>query len=360
VLRGGRVGLAKFRDTKAQFKDFHLGTNPPAHSASSPGDIGALLKTLDQKKMASEADLAATLKQNDNSRSLLMERAVQLDKEAQRLRRVATVLHQKNIAGKLATLLSAPEESIDLFHAAMLVAQLDNPEVSVEAYRKELADMTSELRERLAESASSTAKLAAVTRLLFTDYGFHGSRTDFYNRANSYMDAVMDDREGLPITLSVLYMELARSIGLTNVVGIPLPTRFMVGFRPGNAPEQLIDVFDNGKQLSRSEAVELVAENVDSIGEEDFRPARKREIITRMLRNLLGIAQRDGTATEILRYLDVIVELNPESAADRLNRARANIQRGDNAAAKTDIRWLLDHEPPGVDVERLGELYRSL
>lgn len=360
VLRGGRVGLAKFRDTKAQFKDFHLGTNPPASPVSSPADIGRLLKTLDQKQMASEADLAATLKQNENSRSLLIERAVQLDKEAQRLRRVATVLHQKNVVGKLATLLSAPEESIDLFHAAMLVAQLDNPEVSVEAYRKELADMTSELRERLAESASSTAKLAAVTRLLFTDYGFHGSRTDFYNRANSYMDAVMDDREGLPITLSVLYMELARSIGLTNVVGIPLPTRFMVGFRPGNAPEQLIDVFDNGKQLSRSEAVELVAENVDSIGEEDFRPARKREIITRMLRNLLGIAQRDGTATEILRYLDVIVELNPESAADRLNRARANIQRGDNAAAKTDIRWLLDHEPPGVDVERLGELYRSL
>ena len=79
-----------------------------------------------------------------------------------------------------------------------------------------------------------------------------------------------------------------------------------------------------------------------------------------MLHNLLGIAQRSGTTVEVLRYLDVIVALNPDSPADRLSRARTNIQRGDNAAAKLDVRWLLDHEPAGVDLERLGELYRSL
>ena len=79
-----------------------------------------------------------------------------------------------------------------------------------------------------------------------------------------------------------------------------------------------------------------------------------------MLRNLLGIVERNGNATEALRYLDVIVALNPDSAGDRLQRARVQMQRGENAAAKEDLRWVLDHESPGIDLERLTELYRSL
>jgi serine protease Do len=247
-----------------------------------------------------------------------------------------------------------------LFHAALLVAQLDNPGLEVDAYRAELAAWAEELRAHLSDNTHATTRLAAVTKLLFTDYGFHGSRTDYYNRANSYMHSVIDDREGLPITLAVLFLELSRAVGLTNVVGVPLPTRFMVAFRPEHGAERLIDVFDGGKVLSRSDAVELVAENVDSIGEDDFRAATKREIVTRMLRNLLGIAQRDGTSRDALRYLDAIVALNPNSAADRLARARLNMQRGENAAAKPDLQWLLENEPPGVDTDRLRELLQSL
>jgi serine protease Do len=358
--RGGGGALAKFRDTKAQFKDFHLGTNAPAHRAPAQPDFSALTKALEAGGGGTEAELLAALERTEADRSALIERAAQLDKEAQRLRRAAGALHQKSVTKDLVEALNGAEEKIDLFHAALLVAELDNPDLEMNAYRGEMARMADELRETLAERSSETAKLAAVTKLLFTDYGFHGSRTDYYDRANSYMNAVIDDREGLPITLSVLYLELARAIGLTNVVGVPLPTRFMVAFRPASGAEHLVDVFDNGKWLTRSEAVELVAENVDNIGEENFRPATKREIITRMLRNLLGIAQRSGSATDTLRYLDVILALNPDSPADRLGRARANMQRGDNAAAKTDVRWLLDHEPPGIDLERLGELYRSL
>src|SRR6185503_8631149 len=253
-----------------------------------------------------------------------------------------------------------PEERIDLFHAALLVAKLDNAELDVTAYRSELAHLAEELKQQLSARASESNKVAALTKFLFTDQGFHGSRTDFYNRANSYMNEVMDDREGLPITLAVLWLELARQIGVTNVAGVPLPTRFMVRFQPRGGAEQIIDVFDNGKMLTRSAAVELVAENVDQIGEEAFAPAKKRDIITRMLRNLLGIVQRNGSATEALRYLDVIVALNPESAGDRLQRAQVQMRRGENAAAREDIRWILDHESPGIDLERLTELYRSL
>ncbi|HEY0551656.1 MAG TPA: tetratricopeptide repeat protein [Verrucomicrobiae bacterium] len=355
TLRSGKVGLAKFRDTKAQFKNFHVGKE-----SVKSGPV-VTWPRVTNTTARSEADLLSEFQAIGGAGSgALLEHARQLDKEANRLRRVAATVHARAVEAEMLQALDGPENKIDLFHAALLVAKLDNAELDVEAYRSELARMANELKQQLAANAGETNKVAALTKFLFTEQGFHGSRTDFYNRANSYMNEVMDDREGLPITLAVLWLELARQIGLTNVAGVPLPTRFMVRFQPRGGAEQIIDVFDNGKVLTRSDAVELVAENVDQIGEEAFAPAKKRDIITRMLRNLLGIVQRTGSATEAMRYLDVIVALNPDSASDRLQRARVQVQRGENAAAKEDLRWVLDHESPGIDLERLTELYRSL
>ena len=79
-----------------------------------------------------------------------------------------------------------------------------------------------------------------------------------------------------------------------------------------------------------------------------------------MMRNLLSVAQRGDAAADILRYLNVILALAPDSTGDRLNRSRLHLQRGDTKAAKEDLKWLLDHQPAGVDLERIAELYRSL
>ena len=353
--RNGRVGLAKFRDTKAQFKNFSVGTNAP----SAPAPVA--MAKLENTSARSDQQLLAETKTNGaGGRAAFLERAQELDQEALRLRRLASTVHARSVEAQLVQALQGAEGKIDLFHAALLVAKLDQPELDVAAYRAELARLAEELKRQVLAGATESNKIAALSKFLFTDQGFHGSRTDFYHRANSYMNEVLDEREGLPITLSVLWLELARQLGVTNVAGVPLPTRFMVRFTPRGGAEQIIDVFDGGKVLTRGDAVELVADNVDRIGEQDFAPAKKREIIARMLNNLLGIALREGRTADTLRYLDAILALKPDSVPDRLQRARALMQRGDNAAAKEDLRWLLDHQPDSVDLERLGELYRSL
>jgi serine protease Do len=359
--RGGTIGLAKFRDTKAEFKNFYVGTNAPALGPSSVQQAAAAAKDL--HGLEKESDEAILGRMEDNAavgRSALLLRAGELDREAVRLRRVASELHARSVQSALVKALDAPENTIDLFHAALLVSQLDNPELDIEAYRAELRQLRRELQRSVSSATNDAAKVAALTRFLFTDQGFHGSRTDYYNRANSYINQVMDDREGLPITLSVLFLELARQIGVTNVAGIPVPTHFMVRFSDEKGREQLIDVFDGGKILTRSDAVEMVADNVERIGDDDFQPASSREIITRMLHNLVGIAQRNSSTADAARYLDAIVALNPDSAHDRLNRARIALQRGDNAGAKADLRWILDRKPAGIDLERLAELFRTL
>src|SRR6185503_9241549 len=146
-----------------------------------------------------------------------------------------------------------------------------------------------------------------------------------------------------------------------GVSGLPLPGHFMVRYGPREGDEQIIDVHSGGKILTRTEAQDRVIEVTgEGFRDADYRSATKREIIVRMLRNLLGLADRNEPGPDPLRYLDVIVALVPDSVSDRLARAALRLQSGDNAGAKVDFKWILDQQPPGVDLERIAEVYRSL
>src|SRR6266567_3177546 len=290
---GGRVGLAKFRDTKAMFKDFQLGTN----LVSSPA--------------ADSAELSAHA---EASQPILAERARRLEAEAARLRQLAAQLRRQSVQDELVRRFHAPENQIDLFEAALLVSKLDKAELDMGAYRRQLEEMARELSAQLPTQAGNAAKLTALKKYLFEENGFHGSRTDYYNRANSYMYEMLDDREGLPITLSVLFLELARRIGLDGLTGLPLPGHFMVKYTAPNGEEQIIDVWDGGRPKTMAEVEELVESFTGGpLRDEHLKPARKREIIIRMLRNLRGIAERSQASADGLRYLDLIVALTPES-----------------------------------------------
>lgn len=355
--REGRVGLAKFRDTKAQFREFKLTVGSP--KARNLEQIENAVQSL-LRPDRSEGAQALVESDADAARPVLLERARKLDQDAHRLRQMASELSLRAVRLELVRLLDQPENQIDLSTAALLVAKLDLPDLDVDAYQAELNRMGQELSRSTATAQDDQSKLDALRRYLFQEQGFHGSRTDFYNRANSYLSEVIEEREGLPITLSVLFLDLARRIGLKHVSGIPVPTRFMVGFKPGPGKERLIDVFDGGKILTRSEAVELVADNVESVGEKDFMPATNREIVTRMIRNLLGISQRKRDTADSLRYLDTLLVLSPDSVPDRLERARIRAQQGNSLGAKEDVRVLLESAPTGIDIERLREWYQTL
>src|SRR6185295_15774749 len=103
-------------------------------------------------------------------------------------------------------------------------------------------------------------------------------------------------------TLSILFMELARRLGVNGVAGLPLPGHFMVKFTPKNGAAQIIDVFNGGKIISRTEAQERVIETTGSgFRDEDEQPAGKRAIIVRMLRNLIATAAPPGKVEDALR-----------------------------------------------------------
>jgi regulator of sirC expression with transglutaminase-like and TPR domain len=363
-LPDGKVGLAKFRDTAASFKNFQVGTNIPAATGSvlSLEAAAALSNAVERVSATQIEELAATLESQGNAvPKALGERAAQLEQQAAELRHMASALRRQTVQRQLVAALADPEQSIDLFHAALLISKLDNAELDIDAYRRQLEEMARDLRKKFKAGADVRTRLSALHEFLFAENGFHGSRSDFYNRANSYLNEVLDEREGLPITLAILFIELGHRIGLTELVGIPVPGIFMVRYTRGEEEDRLIDVFHEGKTVTREEVDEMVQENTGSpLTEAALRPAKKREIIIRMLRNLHSVAQQSETGAEALRYLDLIVALAPDSSADHFDRARLRMQIGDRAGAKQDFKWILDNAPAGVDLESVREFIQSL
>lgn len=365
AFREGRVGFAKFRDTNVTFRGFEVGDHIERHGLSTEvtGRLDEAIKHLTDHPAASR-DLTTVetfLKTPFESTSRLRHRARELELEAQRMRMLANKVHEQSIVAEMEKLFQKPDADVDLLKASLLLARLDNDEVDVEAYLADVDRMADEIRKQLPADATNDDKLAAIDKYLFEEHGFHGSRGDYYSRANSYMNEVIDDREGLPITLSVLYMELARRLG-PNVVGVGLPGHFVVRYDQEGKPGEYIDVHNKAKRMTEEEARQRI---VDAI-EDELSPSSfvldKRHVLTRMLNNLIGIARSERDIAGMLRYLNATVAIDPESSIDHWQRGVLRLETGDREGAADDARWLLDHDPDDVDrnaVERLLEMAQN-
>jgi serine protease Do len=359
-LTEGKVGLVKFRDTRAQFKNFRVGRELPP--ATVPADeverIAKLVGNLSGKG-APDAKLVETLAADaSRTASVLRDRAALLDVQARQLRELAQAAHEHRVIVDLTAALSAADDKIDLFRAGLLIARLDNEDVDVDSYCQELEQMAREVAAKLPADASEADRLETLRKYMFEENGFHGSRGDYYNRANSYLNEVLDDREGLPITLSVVYLELARRIGL-NVAGVGLPGHFVVEHIPAQGDAQLIDVYDGAIAVSRDEANRRVKEATDrDLTDADLKPTVKRAIITRMLHNLLSVSGTDPKAMH--RYLNAILSIDPTSAQHRWLRAIVRYRLQDRERALEDVDWLLENKPAEIESAQVLDLQRAI
>ena len=358
VLTSGKVGVAKFRNTVAEFKQFRVGTDLPALTPSSA--VVARVKKAVEKLPGGPETVRKLAPEGLAGVSALREQARMLEQQASQLRQLAQRVHQQTVLNDLLKTVAGKEDDIDLLRGALLLARLDNEEVDVEHYRGEVERMVKKIVAGLPKGADDAKKLAALNQFLFKDRGFHGSRGDYYNRSNSYLSEVIDDREGLPITLAVLYVDMARRLGL-KAEGVGLPGHFVARVRPVKGEPLLIDVFDGGKVLTKEDAAKKV-EGITGrpLKDGDLAALPKRAILVRMLHNLLRVAGDENDAPGSLRYLDAILTLTPDAVEERGMRAGLRYKTGDNAGARTDVDWLLEKMPDGLDIDRLRAFRKLL
>ena len=366
TFTSGKVGLAKFRQTVAEFKRFTLAKEIPSTIADA-AEVSRITKQLDalppygsltdQDLEPLSASASASLSVLSKRSKELEDQAEKLRQEAQQLQRLADDIRTRVIAKKLAVYVDpALKENADLFRGAMLIATLDEADIDIDTYVAEVDRMAAEIRQDLKEDADADSRLNMLDKYLFNDNGFHGSRFEYYHRANSYMNRVIDDREGLPISLSVLYMELGRRLDL-NIQGVGLPGHFVVKHVLAEGDEQLIDPFEGGKRLSREDASKLVRNATGlPLDDDHLRGVTKQEILSRMLANLDNLAESRGDKPARLRYLAARIALEPEVFQLRGMRAVLHAELGRRASALADLDWILTFEPPGLDLEQVRRM----
>lgn len=391
VLPPGKFGLAAFRGTSAEFRRFETGANLlPANAAEeSFARLKQVTSELPWNQPAQSNTVEELLPLGETASAYLAEEADRLELKARRLRELGTDLHEAAVRRELAKALLLPTEEAptpsttsekqsdqkqepaqakddgqssepNLLTAALLIARQDNPDVDVPLYVRRVEQMAEELRKRVPVESAESLRIAALDSYLFEELGVRGSRYEYESPSNSYLNEVIDDREGIPITLSVLYIELAKRINL-NVVGIGLPGHFVVRFEPADeSMAQTIDVFERGKRLSEEDIRNLLS-GAGFPDQPQFREARSaREIIERMQLNLLSLAEGRRDDASVLRYLETLVMLDPSSVEFRAKRLEMRARTGRLQMAIDDASWFIREHPAGVDVERVRELRTSL
>ncbi len=368
-LRGGQAGLCKFRDTEAEFRGFDIGRNlgaidfPPKERMRLEEVITKFLDGASAEETVNKLSL-----QESHGRAMLLEKADELLEMAAELRELEAEVHREAVINELSLTLDRPEEDVDLFEVGLQIARIDDPEVDLDHYRSSFSRLVGDASEYLEENALEAGpreQAEALRDFLFNENGFHGSRTEYYHHSNSYVNHVLDDREGLPITLSALFIEMARRLQIPGVFGAPLPGKFMVGveYRWNETKKTVfIDVYENGAILSRSKVAREVWRVTGAPPMKGaFQPATSREIAVRMLRNLVGLEINQRKTPEAARdYLELLLAIEPDAAQERFQRALLKLQDDDMVGARQDIDWLLKNRPSGLDYGRLEEFRGTL
>jgi regulator of sirC expression with transglutaminase-like and TPR domain len=207
-----------------------------------------------------------------------------------------------------------PDDEVQLDVAALMIGEWEYKGLDVAHYLAQLDSFAERVKQaRLEAGETRYAGIRALNRVLFEKLGFRGNEDDYYDPRNSFLNEVIDRRVGIPITLSVLYMEVGRRVGL-NIVGVSFPGHFLVRYDDTPGP-LLIDPFHMGLTLDSRDLRRLLEKVSGTTAEpspEMLRPAAKKEILSRMLTNLAAVYRRDGDVMRSIEVLERLQILQPD------------------------------------------------
>ncbi len=254
----------------------------------------------------------------------------------------------------LLDLLRGKSQSIPLDLAALQLATIEYPDLDIGLSLELLDGHAGAIRRLIPESADGERFVRLTNHYLFERIGFAGNSEDYFNPRNSCLNNVLAAHTGIPITLSIVYMELARRLG-RPVYGVGLPGHYIVQYDDGGYATY-IDVFHRGTLLDKSDCLDIAGKAGKTHGSESSSLLARngnRQTILRMIRNLRGCYLRSGAYAKALRAFDLMVEAEPLSADERRNRAALHIRMRNMGRAKVDLEMCLLLGAGGPDREQV-------
>lgn len=246
-------------------------------------------------------------------------------------------------------------EDFDLAEAALLIAAEEYPDLSVGEYIARLDRLADEFRRSVPDGIKGPERIVSLSRFLFEEQGFSGNAAHYYDPRNSFLNEVLDRRLGIPITLSIVYMEVGRRVGLA-LDGVSFPGHFLVKC---TLPEGtvVLDPYQGGVSLGFSDLEERLKrfDREATTVVAALTAATKKEILVRMLRNLKGIYLHYRQFNAALSAIDRILAIMPELAAEIRDRGFVYENLECFRAALEDFRRYLETEPGADDADAVRD-----
>lgn len=255
---------------------------------------------------------------------------------------------------QLAALAELPDDAIDLAAGALAISRLFQPQLATGPWLDELGALAEAARTRAPAQAPLLERVAALNAFLFEEVGFTGNQDDFYDPRNSFLDQVLERRLGIPITLSLVYVEVASRIGLP-AYGVGFPAHYLVRVGRG-ATALMLDAYAGGVALPEEELdrrlADVFGEGALTIGANPalLRPAGKRETLVRMLRNLIGVYRSRGEQANLLEALSAALALEPDLPGELRERGLLYRDLGYGPAALADLRRFTEVSDSAEDI----------
>jgi regulator of sirC expression with transglutaminase-like and TPR domain len=251
---------------------------------------------------------------------------------------------------QLTQLLRDESANVTLDIAAMELASVEFPGLDFEASLFRLDNLADQVRQQITSKSTGLDFIKSVNQLLFESLQFRGNEGDYYDPRNSCLNAVLSRRLGIPISLSVVYIEIARRLR-RPVYGVGLPGHFIVVYEDINS-RYWIDPFNRGRILTLDDCYELARETagVDvRLDPSALEPVSSRQIVMRMLTNLKAIYLRGQALGKARQVLDLLIIANPDDADEYRLRGLIHLQQLNHRAAKADLETYLRLTPASSD-----------
>ena len=265
-----------------------------------------------------------------------------------------------NIRSRFAEIVSREDHEINLAEAALLIAAEEYPRLHVEFYLHRIDSFADLVRERSPDSSDAAAVITALNDTLFEHLGFHGNEDSYYDPRNSYLNEVIDRRTGIPITLTLVYMEVARRIGFA-VKGVGLPFHFIAKHEQQGG-DLFIDPFNGGRLLDTAGCDALVTQMSGGrleLRTEHLQAVTAKQMLARMLSNLLGIYSSTDKR-RALSAVDRLLLINPGAAPHIRDRGLLLAAIGEKTAAIAELERYLELAANAPDAEAIREQIRTI
>jgi regulator of sirC expression with transglutaminase-like and TPR domain len=234
------------------------------------------------------------------------------------------------------------EDAFPLDRAALIMALDEYPELDFQEYLRRLDTLAARVEVLAGEDRAPVDVIESMNEILFVQEGLRGNSDDYYDPRNSYLNDVLDRKLGIPISLSVIYLEVARRINF-KIEGVGFPGHFLVKHASKNR-DIIIDPFNLGRILTQNECQELLDKIFNGtvlINPSLLQPMQKRQIMTRMLYNLKEIYTQKEQYQKAISVVDKILMLNPMTPSELRDRGLLHMQTSFFAKALADLESYL-------------------